>query len=157
MTDTCLVLTQQTNANAAQLWRCLTEPDLLKQWFAPAPVTVTEAQIDPTPGGGFRTVMEVPGMGTMDGGWGCVLLVDPHKRIVWTSALGPGFAPNPAPTDGAFAFTADITLTETATGCTYTATVLHASAADRTAHEQMGFFDGWGSAAQQLGALAVTL
>ncbi len=157
MADTSLTLSVETGATPAQVWRCLTEPELLKQWFAPAPVTVTDAEIDPTPGGGFRTVMQVPEMGEMDGGWGCVLVADPERRIVWTSALGPGFKPNPAPGEGAFAFTADIRLAETAEGCTYTATVLHASDADRAAHEAMGFHDGWGAAAQQLADLARTL
>ncbi len=157
MADTTLTLTVETAATPTQVWRCLTEPELLKQWFAPAPVTVTEAHIDPVPGGGFRTVMQVPEMGEMDGGWGCVLIADPPNRIVWTSALGPGFVPNPAPEQGAFAFTADIMLTETSGGCSYTAKVLHASDADRKAHEAMGFHEGWGSAARQLADLAKTL
>lgn len=152
-----LVLTREIAASPAAVWRCLTEPALLKQWFAPAPVVVTEAQIDPTPGGGFRTVMDVPGMGEMDGGWGCVLLAIPEERMVWTSALGPGFVPHPAPEEGSFFFTADITITETETGCTYTARALHATDADKSAHETMGFHDGWGAAADQLGKLAASL
>ena len=155
MTD--LTLSRDIAASPAAVWRCLTEPDLLKQWFAPHPVTVTVAEIDPTPGGGFRTVMEIPEMGEMDGGWGCVLIAEREVRLVWTSALGPGFQPNPAPGEGQFAFTADITITPTDTGCTYTARALHASDADRAAHEAMGFHDGWGAAADQLAQLAASL
>ncbi|HLP26548.1 MAG TPA: polyketide cyclase, partial [Acidobacteriota bacterium] len=36
----------------------------------------------------------------------------------------------------------------------YTARVRHWSAADREAHEQMGFHQGWGVATEQLEALA---
>ncbi len=157
MTDFNLTLSQEISAAPTAVWRCLTEPELLKQWFAPSPVTITVAEIDPTPGGGFRTVMEVPDMGEMDGGWGCVLLAEPARRLVWTSALGPAFQPNPAPGHGQFVFTADITLTATETGCRYTAKALHASDADRAAHEAMGFHDGWGTAANQLAELAATL
>ena len=105
--DHSLHFTRQINARPQAVWRCWTEPALLKQWFAPAPVVTTEAEIDPQPGGGFRTVMEVPDHGTMAGDPGCVLLAEPAARLVWTNALGPGFVPNligTGPMD--FAFTA---------------------------------------------------
>ena len=35
----------------------------------------------------------------------------------------------------------------------YTARVVHWSEADREAHEQMGFYEGWGKCADQLAAL----
>lgn len=39
----------------------------------------------------------------------------------------------------------------------YTATVRHWSVADRVAHEKMGFHEGWGICADQLGAVAAKL
>lgn len=154
--DLTLTLDRALSASPASAWRCLTEPDLLTQWFAPRPVEVTLAEIDLSPGGGFRTVMEVPGHGTVDGGRGCILLVDPPRRLVWTSALGPGFAPKPLAED-AFHFTADIRLTPEGAGCRYTATVTHATAEGRASHAAMGFHDGWGAAAAQLDDLAQSL
>ncbi len=156
--DLTLSFTRHIKASPANVWRCWTEPDLLKQWFAPAPVITTEAEIDARPGGGFRTVMEVPEHGTMAGDPGCVLLADPAARLVWTNALGPEFRPN-AMGDGPmdFAFTADIRITPAEGGCTYDVTVLHATDAARAVHESMGFFDGWGSAADQMAALAAGL
>ena len=48
----------------------------------------------PDPGGVFRTVMRGPD-GEEGGGAGCYLEVVEGVRLVWTSALGPGFRPNP--------------------------------------------------------------
>ena len=156
--DHSLHFTRQINARPQAVWRCWTEPALLKQWFAPAPVVTTEAEIDPQPGGGFRTVMEVPDHGTMAGDPGCGLLAEPAARLVWTNALGPGFVPNligTGPMD--FAFTADIRMSDRDGGCHYDVRVLHASAEGKQTHENMGFFDGWGAAAAQMAELAATL
>ncbi len=159
MPDLSLELTRSFAAAPSQVWRCLTEPELLKQWFAPKPVTVTEIELDLRPGGRFRTVMNIPDMGEMDTGTGCVLLVEPERRLVWTSALGPGFRPNALADDPAsFFMTAEMLLAPTPGGGTdYTARALHADAAAVKAHEAMGFHEGWGAAADQLGDLASSL
>jgi uncharacterized protein YndB with AHSA1/START domain len=39
----------------------------------------------------------------------------------------------------------------------YTAKVLHWTVADRERHEQMGFHDGWGRCADQLGVVAQSI
>jgi len=153
-----LTLTRDFAASPASVWRCMTDPDLLAQWFAPDPVTCTKAVINPTPGGAFHVVMHVPEMGEMDGGAGCVLVAEDQRRMVWTSALGPGFAPNNPPGEGAFHFTAIMTLEALTDGGTrYTATSLHADAAGKEAHAAMGFHDGWGTTADQLGRLAASI
>ena len=151
-----LKLTRQIAAHPDKVWRCLVEPELLKQWFAPTPTVVTEVELDPRPGGIFRTVMEVPGHGTMAGDPGCILLAEPSRRLVWTSALGPEFGPNVVP-EGGWVFTADIRLTPTEAGCRYEVLAHHATAESAQEHETMGFSMGWGAAADQLNALAQTL
>ena len=156
--DLTLQFDRQIAASPETIWRCWTEADLLKQWFAPAPVVTTEAEIDARPGGGFRTVMEVPEHGTMAGDPGCVLVAEPAARLVWTNALGPEFQPNligTGPMD--FAFTADIRMQARDGGTHYQVTVSHATAAGKEAHEGMGFYDGWGSAADQMAELAASL
>ncbi|WP_386683842.1 SRPBCC domain-containing protein [Loktanella sp. R86503] len=156
--DLSLSFTRTLSATPAQIWRCWTEPELIKQWFAPAPVQTTEVEIDPVPGGIFRTVMVVPDHGTIAGDAGCILIASPERHLVWTNALGPNFHPNKigdGPMD--FAFTADIQLVPGSGGCTYTATVKHASAQTALAHKDMGFYDGWGAATSQLETLARSL
>ncbi len=158
MTDLTLTLSRDIDAKLETVWRCLTDADLLARWFAPAPVTVTKADLEPTPGGTFHVVMHVPGMGEMDGGAGCILVAEPEVRLVWTSALAPGFGPNPAPDEGQFHFTAKFELSALENGGTrYTATALHADDAARAAHAAMGFETGWGAAADQLADLAASL
>lgn len=145
-----LVLTREIDVPPDAVWRAWTEPERLKQWFTPRPWATTECEIDLRPGGIFRTVMRGPD-GEEGGGTGCYLEVVPHERLVWTGALGPGFRPNPKedmPID--MTFTAIISLEPTATGTRYTAALMHADAAGARQHEEMGFFDGWGAALDQL-------
>ncbi|MNJ75998.1 hypothetical protein D3C77_731960 [compost metagenome] len=49
--------------------------------------------------------------------------------------------------------TAIITLKDHADGTDYAAHVMHRSNADRTMHEEMGFYDGWGTVIGQLAGL----
>ena len=157
MTDTTLTLSRDFAASPAAVWRCMTDPDLIPQWFAPAPVTVSKVQIDPTPGGIFHVVMFIPEMGEMDGGAGCILQAIPQETLTWTTCLSPGFVPALPPAEGAFHFTARLTLEALGDGTRYTATLFHADAAGRDTHAAMGFDSGWGTMADQLGALAETL
>lgn len=153
--DRKLILDRLLKASPENVWRCWTEPDLARQWFAPKPVETTVFEMDVWPGGGFRTVMVIPDHGEMAGDPGCVLVAERAKRLVWTNCLGPEFVPNKLG-DGEFdfGFTADIRLTPEAGGCRYVATVTHADDAGKKKHEEMGFHDGWGAATAQLEALA---
>lgn len=150
-----LVLDRQIPARPETLWRCWTEPDLLMQWFCPRPWQVTRAEIDPRPGGRFLTRMEGPGP---DGSAarveseGCFLIVEPARRLAFTDALSGGWRPNAAPF-----MTAIVTFDANDAGTAYRAIVLHNDAAARARHEDMGFFEGWGTATDQLAALAGTL
>jgi uncharacterized protein YndB with AHSA1/START domain len=57
-----LVLTRLIDAPREKLFRCWTEPALLKRWFAPAPVTTPIAEVDLRVAGANRIVMK-----TVDG------------------------------------------------------------------------------------------
>ncbi len=129
-----------------QIWARWTTAELLKPWFCPKPWRVTEAEIDPRPGGIFRTVMEGPEGQCMDS-TGCVLEAIPNTRLVWTDALGPGFRP----TAGEAFFTGTILLDPNGEGGTrYRAIARHGTPAKAKAHADMGFHSGWGIALDQM-------
>ena len=146
-----LTLTRVIEAPRALVWKAWTDPEHLKTWWAPAPYTTPECEMDVRPGGVFRTVMRSPD-GTEHPGDGVFLEVVPYKRIVFTDALVAGWRPVGNPF-----MTAIITLEERDGGTVYTAHVLHKDEADRARHEEMGFHQGWGKCVDQLAALAMKL
>jgi uncharacterized protein YndB with AHSA1/START domain len=160
-----LVLEHVVDVPRELVWKAWTEPEHLKKWFTPAPWSTVECEIDLRPGGIFRTVMRSPEGEDMDGGAGCYLEVVRNERLVWTSALGPGYRPTPrSPSksdDGEdcaeLAFTAIILMEPHPKGTQYTAIALHPDEASRRSHEEMGFHEGWGTALDQLVALVKTL
>ena len=158
MTDeTTLSLTRHINASPQAVWRCWTEVDLIKQWFAPKPVETIHADIEPWHGGKFNTTMRVPDHGDHIGE-GCVLIADLGKRLVTTNMMTAGFVPV-AIGDGDidFPYVIDLTMDHENYGCRYTAQVRHADAAGAAKHAAMGFEQGWGAATDQLATLARTL
>lgn len=149
-----LVLERVVDVPPVLVWRAWTTPEILVKWFTPAPWKTVSVDIDLRPGGIFKAVMQSPEGQVFDHGAGCVLEVVDGTRIVWTSALGPGFRPLTLP-DGSteFLFTAVITIEPHGAGTKYTATAIHADEAGATRHRDMGFHDGWGAAFDQLVAL----
>ena len=152
-----LVLERTLDAPVDLVWKAYTGPEHLKRWFAPKPYEISEIELDLTPGGIFRIRMVGPdGFDTGHGTPGCVLEVIEGKKLVWTSALGPGYRPNEAG-EGceSFPMTAVITFADAGNGKTaYRAVALHKDLADKETHEKMGFHDGWGTTASQLEELA---
>ena len=162
MADTLdLVLERRLDAPRDLVWRAWTDPELLKRWFAPRPYEITEVEMDLRPGGIFRIRMVGPdGFDTGHGNAGCVLEVVDGEKLVWTSALGPGFRPAALATEGceSFPMTAIVTFGDAGAGRTfYRAAALHKDAADRDTHAKMGFHEGWGTVAGQLEEFARTL
>lgn len=147
-----LELVRHLKAPPSKVWRCWTEPKLLEQWFAPKPVVTRDVEIDLRPGGSFKTVMDIPGHGT-NAGHGCFLEIVPNQKLVWTDLLQGGYRPN----SESFGFTAFILLEPEGEGTLYRAIAMHRTAEQRKSHEEMGFHDGWGTAAAQLDAVAVSL
>ena len=157
MADTDLVLERTLDAPLDLVWEAYTRPEHIKRWFAPRPYEITECELDLSPGGVFRIRMTGPdGFDTGHGVPGCVLEVAAREKLAWTSALGPGYRPNETG-EGceSFPFTAIITFADAGNGKTaYKAVALHKDAADRETHEKMGFHEGWGTVADQLGDYA---
>ena len=91
-----LVLTRHVDAAPEALFRCWTEPELLKQWFAPAPFTTPVAELDPRPGGASLVVMRGPEGPDMPNR-GVYLEVVPNRRLVFTDAFTTAWEPSQKP------------------------------------------------------------
>lgn len=88
-----LILRRHIRAAPARVWHALTDATELKAWFAPKPVEVTLAEIEPHPGGAFRIVMKLEDGTLIDEGAGCILLAEAPRRLVWTDPLAPSWWP----------------------------------------------------------------
>ncbi len=144
--QTDLVLDRTVDVPRELVWRAWTEPKHLMPWFCPLPWKTVDCAIDLRPGGAFMTHMQGPNGESMKD-TGCYLEVVPHERLTWTGALGPDFRPKAGVE---LAFTAVLTFEKTARGTRYLVQALHPNAAQKVAHEKMGFAEGWGAALDQL-------
>ena len=148
-----LELTRLFAAPPSKVWRCWTEPALFCQWWTPVPVVTREAVIEPHPGGRFYALMVMPDGHEMPNE-GCILAADPERRFVFTNLMTAGFAPA-APKE--FGFTGYISFAAEGSGTSYTARAMHRTPQESDTHASLGFHDGWGTVADQLGVLAGTL
>jgi uncharacterized protein YndB with AHSA1/START domain len=146
-----LVLSRLIDAPRHKVYRAWTEPDLLKQWFAPAPFTTPVAELDVRPGGASLIVMRSPD-GNEFPNRGVYLEVVPNERLVFSDAYTTAWQPSGKPF-----MTAIITFEDEAGRTRYTARVRHWTVEDRETHEKMGFHQGWGQCADQLAALVAKL
>jgi len=159
MSETDLVLERTLDAPRHLVWTALTTPEHIRKWWAPRPYQTPEVELDLRPGGRFYNRMTGPDGFEAEGN-GCILDVAEGERMVWTSALGPGWRPNDLGPEGcgALAFTAIMTLEDAGDGKTlYRAIAMHRNPADAETHAKMGFHDGWGTCADQLGEVAAEL
>ena len=146
-----LVLTRLIDVPREKLYRCWTEPELMKQWFAPQPFTTPVVETDVRPGGSSLIVMRAPDGNDMPNR-GVYLEVVPNEKLVFTDAFTEAWVPSAKP------FMTGILTFEDEGGKTrYTARVVHWTKEDKEMHEKMGFHQGWGICTDQLAALAATL
>ena len=142
-----LVLDRVLPVSPAKVWAAWTRPELLVQWFTPPPWRTVGCEIDLRPGGLFRTIMQPP-EGEPVVNDGSYLEVVEGERLVFTDAMLPGFRPSGKPF-----MTAILLIEPHEIGAHYVALVRHADPATCTRHRDMGFFEGWGTATDQLVAL----
>jgi uncharacterized protein YndB with AHSA1/START domain len=149
--DRELVICRLIDAPSEKLYRAWTEPELLKQWFAPKPWSTPHAQMDVRTGGSCVITMRSP-EGQEFPNPGVYLEVIPNQKIVFTDAYTKPWVPS----QKAF-MTATVTFEKEGQKTRYTARILHWSKEDRDAHAKMGFETGWGICADQLEALVKSL
>jgi uncharacterized protein YndB with AHSA1/START domain len=149
--DRDLTISRVIKAPRASVWKAWTDPRSFEQWWIPAPLKCKVIDMDLRAGGSFLTMMSENGANYTPHMNACFLAVDDLERIVFTNALVGGWRPaeDPYPT----AMTAIITLRDHPLGTDYAAHAMHKNDADRDAHKEMGFYDGWGAVAAQLAQL----
>lgn len=149
--ETDLSFTRKLAVPRALVWECWTTPEYIRHFFVPRPHEVTSCEIDLRVGGRFNTVMKV-GEHEMDNK-GVYLEVVDGEKLVFTDAYSEGWKPAPDPFMTAIILLED----DPEGGTTYTAIARHRSPEARKTHEDMGFFDGWGTVVTQLEEYARTL
>ena len=149
--DRELVLTRLINAPREKVYRAWTDPELLKQWFAPKPYTTPVVEMDVRPGGSARFVMRGPDGKDLPNR-GVYLEVVANERLVSTDAFVEAWQPSEKPF-----MTLILTFEDEGGKTRYTARVRHWTVADREAHEKMGFHEGWGVCTDQLEALVAKI
>ena len=148
---TDLTFTRTINAPVSLVWECWTTPKHIRNFFVPKPHSIDECEIDLRVGGRFNTLMNVDGNQMANDG--VYLEVEKGRRLVFTDTYSEGWKPTADPF-----MTAIIEFEDDGNGgTTYTATARHRTSDDRKTHEEMGFFDGWGTVATQLEKYAKTL
>jgi uncharacterized protein YndB with AHSA1/START domain len=150
-----LVLDRVIDVPRELVWNAWTTPEHLKKWFCPLPWKTVECEMDLRPGGRFHTVMQSPEGQTFPS-TGCYLEIVKNEKLVWTSALEPGYRPAPHPEQhpghecAELLLTAILTLEPHEKGTRYHVLVRHMDKEGRERHEQMGFHEGWGTVLDQL-------
>ena len=141
-----LVLERVIDVPKHLVWEAWTNPEHLVHWFCPRPWSVSACELDLRPGGICSTTMRSP-EGDEFPNIGCYLEIVPQERLVFTSALLPGFRPAP---NSDLPFTGVITMETVGTGTRYVAMAIHRDEAGAEQHKAMGFYEGWGKALDQL-------
>jgi len=145
-----LVLERVVDVSPELVFKAWTTPKHLMPWFCPKPFRTVECEIELKPGGKFFTQMTDADGNKLPAMPGCYLEIVANRRLVWTSALGPGYRPHD-PALAPWFFTAVLTFAPHGNGgCRYTATAMHANKEHAAAHEKMGFTQGWGKVLEQL-------
>lgn len=148
---TDLSFTRELAAPRPLIWACWTTPAHLKEFFVPKPHRVTAVDLDLRVGGRFNTTFEVEGAEMENSG--VFLEIIPMTKLVFTDSYSEGWKPAADPF-----MTALLLLADTPSGGTrYTAIARHRSSEAKASHENMGFFEGWGTVADQLDGYALGL
>lgn len=150
MSKSELTISRHIAAPPAVVWDAWSDPVKLARWWIPAPIECRVDTLDLRPGGGFVTRMREEGVADFQPHVdGCFLEAIPERKLVFTTVLTEGWQP----VEPWLALTAILTFEPKDGGTLYTARVLHKSPEDSAKHDEMGFYEGWGTAIGQLATL----
>lgn len=148
--DTTLTISRLIAAPPSAVWNAWSVPENLAKWWIPAPIECQVVTLDLRPGGGFVTRMREAGAADFQPHVdGCFLEAIPEKKLVFTTVLTEGWQP----AEPWLALTAILTFEAQDGGTLYSARVLHKTPEDSAKHDEMGFYEGWGTAIGQLAGL----
>jgi uncharacterized protein YndB with AHSA1/START domain len=148
-----LKITRTLKAPRAAVWRCWSEPELLKQWYCPKPWYVSQATLDLRAGGACSTVFNGPN-GEVHPNAGQYLEVVDGERLTFTDAYIGDWVPSEKPPF----MTGYVILSDAEEGGTLMEWgARHWSDETVKQHKDMGFEAGWNAAADQLDALAQSI
>lgn len=147
--DLDLSIQRVIRAQKQTIWDAWTTPVQLAQWWIPAPLQLRVDSLELTPGGAFVTQMSEDGTEWRPHVDAVFLVIEEGSRLVFTNAVSSSWHPAlPDPV----AMTTEIILGDHPDGTDYQAIVRHGSPEQRARHEELGFFDGWGTVTDQLAA-----
>lgn len=152
-TSRTLSITRHFKAPRAAVWRCWSEGDLLKQWYAPQPWIVSQVTMDVRASGVCNITMSGPN-GEVMPQLGQFLDVVDGARMTMTDA----FIGDWMPSDKAPFMTAYVILRDAPDGGTNMEWgARHWTDEAVEQHKAMGFEAGWNAAADQLDVLAQSI
>lgn len=148
-----LEISRFVKAPRKKVWQAWADPEILKQWWCPKPWVTEVRAFDLRPGGAFHTFMTGPlpdGTTGESDNPGVFLEIVPERKLVSTSMLLEGWRPA-TPWIG---ITSIFTMEDEGDGTRYVARCLHRDAEETKRHEDMGFYDGWGTMITQMEEVA---
>ena len=117
-----LVLERVVDVSPELLFKAWTTPKHLMPWFCPKPYRTVDCEIDLKPDGKFLAQIVDHDGRKLPPAQGCYLEIVPNRKLVWTSAPGPGYRLHD-PATAPWFFTAALTFEPHGNGgCKYTAT-----------------------------------
>jgi uncharacterized protein YndB with AHSA1/START domain len=133
--DTEIRFEREFDAPRHLVWKAMTEPELVKQWWGPRGTTLSVCDLDVRPGGAWRMVVKNDD-GTEHPFKGVYKEVTPMERVVWTFIYD-------VPPINEHESVETATLTELAGGRTkLTAISVHDSKESRDGHIEAGMEKG---------------
>jgi uncharacterized protein YndB with AHSA1/START domain len=134
-----LSINKVINAPVNLVWEAWTDPEHLIKWWAPQGMKTKIVEHDFKVGGKWKYTMPMPD-GNEFSSEGTYLEIVPNKKIITTADMKPM-------TEGV-----ELHVTFEADGdkTNFTFSVLHATEEYKNAQEQMGFYNGWGSAFKRM-------